>query len=144
MNIEKNENIVRKVGERLKCVREELNLMQKEFAKELGISAPSLSEIETGRNRPGIELLAKLAERFNVNLYYILLGKGEIFSNPVMDYFIQAKDYAVNVKDVRDFLEIFSKSKEMQYYILGEFQSKMLKNGNLILENIKREKPGAE
>lgn len=140
MNIEKNENIVRKVGERLKCIREELNLMQKDFAGELGISAPSLSEIETGRNRPGIELLVKLAERFNVNLYYILLGIGEMFANPVMDYFLQAKDYAVNVEDVRKFLEIFSKSKEMQYYILGEFHIKMMKDGNLIIENIGKKK----
>ena len=65
---------------------------------------------------------------------------GDMFSNPAMDYFIQAKDYAVNVEDVRKFLEIFSKSKEMQYYILGEFHSKMLKNGNLIIENKLRRK----
>ncbi|MCK5057081.1 MAG: helix-turn-helix transcriptional regulator [Candidatus Aminicenantes bacterium] len=128
------------VGSRIKLTREKLNLIQKDFAAELEISPPSLSEIETGRNRPGIELLVKLAERFNVNLYYILLGIGEMFANPVMDYFLQAKDYAVNVEDVRKFLEIFSKSKEMQYYILGEFHIKMMKDGNLIIENIGKKK----
>ena len=132
------------VGSRIKLTREKLNLIQKDFAAELEISPPSLSEIETGRNRPGIELLVKLAERFNVNLYYILLGIGEMFANPVMDYFLQAKDYAVNVEDVRKFLEIFSKSKEMQYYILGEFHIKMMKDGCLILENIKKEESGTE
>lgn len=124
------------VGNRLKLVREALNFSQKDFAKELGVSAPSLSEVETGRNRPGIELLIKLSKNYNVNLYYVLLGKGEMFVNPVMDYFIQVKDFAVNVDDVREFLEVFSKSKEIQYYILSEFQSKMMKDGNLILKKI--------
>ena len=130
------------VGNRIKLIREKLSLMQKDFAGDLEISAPSLSEIETGRNRPGIELLIKLSKNYNVNLYYVLLGKGEMFVNPVLDYFIQAKEYAVNVDDVREFLEIFSKSKEMQYYILSEFHNKMIQNGNLILEKIGKKKNG--
>jgi hypothetical protein len=64
------------------------------------------------------------------------LGKGEMFVNPVMDYFMQVKDYAVNVEDVRGFLEVFSKSKEIQYFILSQYQSKMMKDGNLILNKI--------
>jgi transcriptional regulator with XRE-family HTH domain len=124
------------VANRLKLIREALNFAQKDFAGKLGISAPSLSEIETGRNRPGIELLIKLSKNFKVNLYYVLLGKGEMFVNPVMDYFMQVKDYAVNVEDVRGFLEVFSKSKEIQYFILSQYQSKMMKDGNLILNKI--------
>jgi transcriptional regulator with XRE-family HTH domain len=141
VKIEEKENIIPKVGERIRCIREELNLMQKDFATKLEISAPALSEIEKGRNRASIELLIKLSERFNVNLYYILLDKGEMFANPIIDYFIQAKDFAVNMQDVRHFLEIFSKSREIQYYILSEFQSKMMKDGNLILDKIKGREP---
>jgi len=86
----KKESIGREVGERLRSIREKLNLMQKDFARELELSAPALSEIETGRNRAGIELLIKLSEKYNVNLYYVLLGKGEMFANPIMDYFLRA------------------------------------------------------
>ncbi len=124
------------ISTRIKLIREKLHLLQKDFANELGISAPSLSEIETGRNKPGLELIVKLADKFNVNFYYLLSGKGEMFADPVMDYFLRAPEFAVNTEDVREFLEIFSRSKEIQYHTISEFKSRMMREGDLILKRI--------
>jgi transcriptional regulator with XRE-family HTH domain len=69
-------------AERLKLTRETLKLKQKEFAARLNISAASYSEIESGKYKPNYEFIYNLAKEFNVNLYYLLFGKGDMFLEP--------------------------------------------------------------
>ena len=64
---------------RIKAVREQLRLSQRETAKQIGISPSYFSEIEAGRKKPGSEFLLNLAHMFNINPNFILLGKGEMF-----------------------------------------------------------------
>jgi transcriptional regulator with XRE-family HTH domain len=73
MKVEQNTEI----GARIKQTRKALNLKQKDFARELNISVSSLSEIETGKYKAGIEFLIILSKKFNVNLYFVLFGEGE-------------------------------------------------------------------
>lgn len=55
-------------GEALRLVRSFHDMNQSELALELGISRSYLSEIESGKKIPSLELLQKYAARFEVPL----------------------------------------------------------------------------
>lgn len=67
------------VGSRLKALRKNLNLPQKELAQRLDLSGSYLSEVEAGKTKPGFDLIKNLAEHFGVNLEYLVHGQGEMF-----------------------------------------------------------------
>lgn len=52
---------------------------QKELADMLDVTVPAISDIENGRNKLSNEMSIKLLERLNINMNYILGGKGEMF-----------------------------------------------------------------
>ena len=55
-------------GKRLRELRlETLNMNQREFAKLLGISQPSLSAYESGRNKPTIDSVINISDKCNVS-----------------------------------------------------------------------------
>jgi transcriptional regulator with XRE-family HTH domain len=72
---------------RLKAIRHALDLSQKEFAGHIKISAPSYSEIETGKYKPKFDVIQKIGKAFNVNLYYLVYGEGEMFIDPSHPFF---------------------------------------------------------
>lgn len=61
-----------KFPERLKKLRKEKNLYQKELAEILGVSRPTISQYEAGTRRPDNETLEKLADYFKVSIDYLL------------------------------------------------------------------------
>lgn len=60
--------------ERLKELRISRNLSQAEFAKQLGISASSISMYECGQREPSFEIEERIADFFNVDLDYLRGG----------------------------------------------------------------------
>lgn len=64
------------VSERLKALRKEHKLSQKEVGKILGISESGYGYYEQGRNEPSIDMINKLADRYNVTADY-LLGRSD-------------------------------------------------------------------
>ena len=66
------------VGNRIKKVRQMLNKSQQELADELGVTKQAISNIETGKSAPGLNLLNKLLFDYGVNLNYIIGGLGNI------------------------------------------------------------------
>lgn len=51
-----------KIGKNIRKVREEKNISQKELAQRLGVTPPMLSQYETGRRKPRVSTLLKIAE----------------------------------------------------------------------------------
>lgn len=115
------------IGERMKRIREEIGLNQKDFADALGISAPTLSGYESGGSKPTFEVLVKLSEQYKINVYYILFGKGDMFENPLLEFLInmEEKDLAVKAEHIRKFLEDFGKSRQLQYYLLIQYEDRI-------------------
>ena len=64
---------------RLKELRKALNIQQGEFAKSIGILQQQLSKYERGENKPSCDFLIKLIEKTNVNINWLLIGKGNMF-----------------------------------------------------------------
>jgi transcriptional regulator with XRE-family HTH domain len=61
------------IGLRLREVRGSMS--QAEFAEQLGVAPPSISNYETGKRIPDAEFISKLIERFSIDPTWILLGK---------------------------------------------------------------------
>lgn len=128
------------VGQRIKQIREALKLKQKDFAEKINMSGPSLSELETGKYKPGFDILVNLSKLFNVNLYFILFGQGEMFIDPLLSPYNRLREYAVNIDDVRDFFYHFEHSSILQYYILNTYKSRMMTDKEPITREIEEKK----
>ncbi len=67
-------------GERVRRLREALGLSQSQFAQKLGIHKQMVSDVERGRQkRFNPETEKALADLFDINLSWLLDGKGEMF-----------------------------------------------------------------
>ncbi|MBR4237787.1 helix-turn-helix domain-containing protein [bacterium] len=69
--------MARKIGDRIKELRNKKELTQAELADKLGFTSQTVSNWESGIREPDIDSLTQLASLFNVSLDYLLLGKQE-------------------------------------------------------------------
>ena len=73
-----------KFNERLKELRLQSALMQKDIAKLMGVSVRTFQGWETARTEPNIEKLIALADFFEVSLEYLLCR--EFHAVPSVEY----------------------------------------------------------
>lgn len=73
----------RDLGQRVKSLREQNNLTQKELAKSAGITRNYISSIETGRYSPSLETLQKIANALEVTVLNILDNRVESMESRV-------------------------------------------------------------
>ena len=73
-----NKEIMIEVGKRIKEVRKHLQVNQTDFARLMGMPIKQLSAMETGKIKPDFDFLYNVEKYFNVNLSYIITGKGTI------------------------------------------------------------------
>lgn len=64
---------------RIKIVREALNLSQREFGEKLGVSRDVISNIEYGRVQPKKLLLQHMCQQYKVNEHWLETGEGDMF-----------------------------------------------------------------
>jgi transcriptional regulator with XRE-family HTH domain len=68
-------------GSRLKQVRQDLGLTQKDFAEKLGFKWYKIKDMESGKQNITYDI-AKLIEKiFSINHDWLLTGEGEIYVN---------------------------------------------------------------
>jgi transcriptional regulator with XRE-family HTH domain len=125
------------VGYRIKQIRKALNIKGKDFAPRIKISGPSLSEIEKGKYYPNFEFMANIAREFNVNLYYLVLGEGEMFIEPgkYIDFGI-LEELVSSSSSIRKFLYYFERSEIVRFFILSEFKQKLMLEKDIIEKEI--------
>lgn len=68
---------MRKIGMRLKKVREAYNLTSAVFSKTLGINQSNLSRIENGQTPPSAKAIIAAYEKFQIDPLWLLTGKGQ-------------------------------------------------------------------
>ena len=76
-------------GSRLKKIRKELKLSQEEFGKQIGLTRAAIAAVEADNNKFSNDVLCKLILTFDVNVNYLLVGKGNVFNAPEFE---QVKD----------------------------------------------------
>ncbi len=65
----------RETGDRIKELRKQRGLTQKEFCKIINAKQAKLSCIERGTNEPGIEIIMTICKTFNVSADWLLFGE---------------------------------------------------------------------
>ena len=72
---------------RLKDLREENDLLQKDLAKKLGLTQRNYSYIETGKTMLTEDILKKIADYYNTSIDYLLCrtDKKEPYKKSILD-----------------------------------------------------------
>jgi len=65
--------------QRIKMIREQLGLSQREFGEKLGVSRDVISNLEYNRVQPKELLLKHICELYSVNEHWLQTGEGEMF-----------------------------------------------------------------
>lgn len=68
-------------NDRLKMIRAELNLSQRDFAERLGVTDVCISRIEKGQRKFTDQMIKAVCHEFNVDLLWLETGEGEMFLN---------------------------------------------------------------
>lgn len=120
MLIAVDEGILKKeIGKRLKEVRAALKLSQKDFAKELWTTQPTVANIERGAIYPNIIILLVLSQK-QINLKWLISGIGKMvihetdshyFSMPLNDRYINLINVMMTNKDIEEI--ILAKAKDL-------------------------------
>jgi SOS-response transcriptional repressor LexA len=70
------------ISNRIKELRTQKKLSQFQFSRKLQVSQASISQYESGTRSPDNTFLTKTCETFDVNLNWLLTGKGSMFQEP--------------------------------------------------------------
>jgi transcriptional regulator with XRE-family HTH domain len=105
-------------GERLKQIRKALYLSQTELAEKLDVSRSFISELESGSVRCGYDVIFKLSETLNVNLYYLVRGEGDMFGFKLPMPSLGGKQIGDPIESIPELLWYLDRSALMRYNIL--------------------------
>ena len=141
----KEENINEKkeldaIGQRIRKCRKILRLQQKIMARELGISPSYFNGIELGKTIAGSKILRKLDKIYNINVTFIVTGKGEPFNKlvhtdpePVPRPAAKTNSFK-DIDSVEKLLLLMEKSSFAKMSILV-FATKLVNEQSKIIEN---------
>jgi len=73
------------IQKRLKAVRADLKLSQRDFAKRIYISQSMYAELEMGKRNINERIIHLIATQFNVNKKYLKEGIGDMFNSEPPD-----------------------------------------------------------
>jgi|SRR3972149_3298787 len=101
------------VNQKLKLIRKDLKISQVEFGEKLGIDKSSMSKIESGKLNIGIEGLNKLQHVFDVDLNWLIAGKGKMYlkegnyskvyaNEPQVSYLTEEEKLAKELSQLKD------------------------------------------
>lgn len=67
--------------ERIKQLRQKLDLTQDEFGGRIGITKSSISTMESGRSNPSEQTLRSMCREFGASYLWLTTGEGPMFEN---------------------------------------------------------------
>lgn len=144
------------IGEKIKTLRKERKLTQKELANKIGITAPTVTKYENGQLEPNLEVLNRIATTFNISISSLIednnskrefysitdfrdvLGSGEMPSDVINELteliiiaVIRKYDLKININDIpnKDKKLIFNlASSSVKTFISDLIERKLEKN----------------
>lgn len=120
---------------RITAVREHLGLNQKDFAASLGKSPSYISVIENGKRLPAVDFFILIANIHNVNLEYLIHGKGDMFNTE------KIKDERETIDDIEsldDVIWLLENSPIARNAIFAFAAKYFFENQDLLIKNIQR------
>ncbi|MCP5052614.1 MAG: helix-turn-helix transcriptional regulator [bacterium] len=132
------------MGRRLKEIRLHLGLKQKPFANSLNTSVTTLSDTETGKKRPGFEMLFLVSKVYNVNLHYLLYGEGNLFRPGEEPEIKDESVFREYTGDVNELLWYFKHSRLTLNAVMAMAKEYIYKNETMIQKDIQSTKKKIE
>jgi transcriptional regulator with XRE-family HTH domain len=115
-----NNDLLKAIGHRIKRLRDALGMLQKDFARSIGLSPSNLSHLESGRTKdPGILIFLKIAAQYRVSLEYLLMGNGNMFPNRENPGPARDRREVEEIDSVEDLLWLFERSRFFKDSIMG-------------------------
>lgn len=108
------------MNERLKKIRIELDLSQKEFGDKLGITKAAISRLESGSSNFTNERILSICREFNIDYLWFTEGIGEMFAD--------IPETTLDKLSEEFHLDDFDKKLFSEYLKLTEEQREVLKN----------------
>ena len=72
--------------DRIKKLIEKQNLTATQFASEIGVQRSAVSHLLSGRNKPSLDFMLKVKNRFpEIQLDWLLLGKGKMIEKTIKE-----------------------------------------------------------
>lgn len=125
-----NRKGVNTLNERIKKLRKELNLTQREFAAKIGMKQNSIAIIESGRNTSDQTIMA-ICREFNVREEWLRSGAGDMFIQMTRDERIAAwvGETLSTESDTfqKRFISMLSKLSESDWEVLERMVEEMKK-----------------
>lgn len=109
---EEKRKVAESIGARLKKVRLFLNLNQQSFASYLHTSTGFLSEVESGKKLPGVQLIHSLKRKFNIDTNWLLTGRGTMFESNRMSGSHKSAPESSGDAALREEVELLRKENE--------------------------------
>jgi transcriptional regulator with XRE-family HTH domain len=125
------------VANRMKKIRKVLKIYQKDLADSLGVSAASLSDIETGKSIPRHDVIYNLSKKYNISIYYLLHGEGEMFQSDSVKREIESGVYGIHTEFLKEFYRYYNESSIVRYEMMGFFRTMLLEKDKLIEKDIR-------
>ena len=98
---------------RIKYLRQELNMTQQELADKLDGAKSTIAMYENENRKPSMEILIKLSEIFNCSIDYLLcksdIRNPEEIDTGKINIGLSKKDYDLPTKEQQDKIEEFAK-----------------------------------
>jgi len=77
------------------------NKSSAQFAEEIGVQPSGISHILSGRNKPSLDFVTRMLEKYKfLSIEWLLFGKGNMYNQPEMQkLFDDSRDLATNFND---------------------------------------------
>ena len=124
------------IGLRLKLIRTALNLSQREFSGSLDISSSTICSTESGKGLPRHDVIYNLAAKFNVNIYFLLHGSGEMFISDLLKQRIESGEFKPYTNFLKEFLKYVRASSVVRFEMMNYFWKYFLETEALIEKEI--------
>lgn len=90
------------MNDRIKKIRQSVDLTQEGFGKRIGISKSSVQKLESGENNPSEQTIRAICSEFGINRLWLETGEGEM-RKPISREEELAELFADLLKDQPDF-----------------------------------------
>lgn len=101
-----------KFNDRLRELRKEHNLLQKDIAEKIGVSRDSITKYESGDREPTLDNIIKMAEIFDVSIDY-LIGVSDIKVKTEPEYLVFIEKIKETEYRVSDLIKLFDMIKNL-------------------------------
>lgn len=110
-------------NERIKSIRECLQLTQEEFGNRIGSARNTIANYENGNRNPSNSVVLSICREFNVNEEWLRAGKGDMFAEvPAEDEYFKAATQISKSGDK------FAMQAIIEYWKLDDTSKETLKN----------------